>query len=51
MSLVRLALTRFWQGDEPASADLSDQAEAWCRRTGHRHSAAYVLAYMGMLAA
>lgn len=51
VSLVRLALTRFWQGDEPASADLSDQAEAWCQRTGHRHSAAYVLAYVGMLAA
>lgn len=49
--LVRLAVTRFWQGDEPAAADLADQAIRWCDRTGHRHTTGYVLAYIGMLAA
>ncbi|MFN0026495.1 MAG: ATP-binding protein [Acidimicrobiales bacterium] len=49
--LVRPALTRFWQGNEPAALDLADQALHWCERTGHQHSTAYVLAYVGMLAA
>ncbi len=49
--LVRLALTRFWQGNEPAALDLADRAQQWCERTGHQHSTAYVLAYVGMLAA
>ena len=51
VGLVRLAVTRFWQGDEPAATDLADQALEWCERTGHRHSTAYVLAYVGMMAA
>jgi hypothetical protein len=49
--LVRLALTRFWQGDEAAANSLADRALAWCARSGHRHTTAYVLAYVGMLAA
>lgn len=49
--LVRLAVTRFWTGDEPSATELTDRAVAWCTRTGHRQSTAYVLAYAGMLAA
>jgi hypothetical protein len=51
VGLVRLAVTRFWQGDEPAALELADRALEWCGRTGHRHSTAYVLAYVGMIAA
>jgi len=49
--LVRLALTRFWQGDEPVALALADQAAQWCAGTGHRHTTSYVLAYAGLLAA
>jgi DNA-binding SARP family transcriptional activator len=49
--LIRLALTRLWQGEHPAAVALADQALAWCERTGHAHSTAYVLAYAGMIAA
>jgi DNA-binding SARP family transcriptional activator len=49
--LVRLALTRFWQGHESDAVELADQALEWCERTGHKHSTSYVLAYLGMLAA